>query len=283
MENRTLLSIAAAVGVILIIGLVFLMLPEPEVDAEPVVISTPAELETVIIEPEPEPEPIVEPEPYVEPEPEPEVVLPPAPDIVSPPIALNDSDKTARSAAEKLQLALGRWLVPNEQIRKWVVFIDQAAEGDLMSQHRPWAMDIGSFKTYGKEGEEVLSQNNFDRYKSLVATIEKVSPETLAYTLRVWQPLFDEAYGELGKSGSFRGRLLAALDQVLVAEPLEDLPDLSRPSVMYTYADVRLESASGIQKLLWRMGPKNMAKIQLFAQQLRSEIIADRQYESSFE
>ena len=277
MENRTQISIAVAIGVVLIIGVVFFLLPEPAQDQD--VVSAPVELDVVEIAPKPEvaPEPeVVEPTPIEEPVALP--TYPPAPVIEPKPDNLNNSDETARTAASSLALRLGDWLIPNEQIRKWVLFIDTAAEGELMAKHRPWDIATGSFKTYGPEGDEKLSNRNFERYEPVISVIDTISAEKLAYYLKVWNPLFQDAYQELGKPGSFNGRLLAAIDQILIAQPLDKMPELSRPSVMYTFSDVRLESAPGLHKLLWRMGPDNAARIQLFAQALRDEIIADKQY-----
>ena len=277
MEDRKVIISLAAITLLLIGVAVWLLMPKAE-EPEP----TPAKRPTAVVVPtvvEPDEPQNLEEVVVQEPEPEPEIELPIAPDIVYPPLSLNDSDGTVQAAATKMAARLVTWLQPTEQIRKWVVFVDVAADGDLMGNHRPWDLDIGAFKTYGDEGEESLSQANFERYNTIVSTVESIPVETLAYYFDRWEPLFNEAYAELGKPGRFKQRLLMALDQVLVAEQLDELPKLARPSVMFTYEDVNLESATAVQKLMWRMGPENAAKLQLYASALREELVASREYQ----
>lgn len=276
MENRQFIYGGVAALLVLILIVVFWPDSQPE-EAHTIIIDEPPIEKFVIPSPAEAPEPAPA---QIEPAP-PSLPLPPR--IVPAPIDLNASDSTARTAAADLSVQVGRWLLPSEQIRKWVVVIDRAADGDLQSKHRPWGVDIGSYQAAGSEDQPTTSAANYRRYDGVINALSTVSVEQLAYYLDRWEPLFEEAYIELGRSNDFQKRILMALDQVLAADTLPATPQpLVRPSVMYKYADVRLESASDIQKLMWRIGPDNAAKLQDYARRLRAAIQAPPTYQSAF-
>ncbi len=276
MENRNIIA-AIVAGVVVVFIAVFIFLPSSEpVETAPIVVESPPVIEQWV-----EPEPVVE-ESIEEAEEVFTPELPLAPRIVGAPDNLNKSDDTSRSAGNDLSVQLGRWLSPNEQIRKWVVLVDRAADGELPSKHRPLALSLGRFKVKGGDQSPVFDEANYQRYTPVIKVLESIPVEKLAYYLSEWQPLFEQAYAELGKAGVFEQRFLLALDQVLMAEPLNTTPDLIQPSVMYKYKDVRLESASAIQKLMWRMGPDNMARVQLYLESLRQAFTEPQIYRSDF-
>ena len=264
MENQKVIYGGIVAVLLIVLAIVFWPAPKQE-PAPPEFIAEPPIQKLVIPEPV-----VVEPVPEVLPEPP---VLPLAPRVIAAPVSLNESDAKAREAALDLSVQLGRWLVPAEQIRKWVVLVDRAADGELQSKHRPWLVDIGSYVAAGSDDALSSSPQNYRRYDPLITVLDAVAVDKLAYYIEQWLPLFDQAYQELGSAGNFRERALLALDQLISAEALpQESVALVRPSVMYKYADVRLESASDIQKLMWRLGPKNSARVQDIAiQQYRSD------------
>ncbi len=193
--------------------------------------------------------------------------------VEQPPLpALVDSDEPAREAAGELSQKLVAWLTPQEQVRKWVVAIDLAADGALPGKNRPLAYPVGAFKVTGSEGDYRPDPANHGRTTELVDTLTAIPPARAAAFYRHWQPLFDEAYRELGKPGSFDARLRQAIERAIAVEPLRGEPVLVRPSVFYRYADPQLERASDIEKLLWRMGPDNGAKLQRWLAEFRDAL-----------
>lgn len=274
MDNRKLI-IAAAVFVGLILVFVFWPSSKPTQSAAntelppTVELVAPEEPALVSIEPVKVADPAL-----------PELPLPPR--IIAVPADLNKSDDKARAGGADLSVQLGRLLVPAEQLRKWVVFVDRVADGELLSKHRPWDLGLGDFVAGGSETSPVLSRDNYQRYDTAITIMETVPVEKLAYYLTQWLPLFDDAYSELGRSSEFHQRLLLALDQLIATEALKTEPRLIQPSVMYKYADVRLESASDVQKLMWRIGPDNMSRVQRYAQQLRELVVSPPEYRDGF-
>ncbi|MFB1036535.1 MAG: DUF3014 domain-containing protein, partial [Sinobacterium sp.] len=72
--------------------------------------------------------------------------------------------------------------------------------------------------------------------------------------------------------GSFDTRFKQAIDQVLAAKSLPAEPELKLPSVMYQYQEKSLETASDIDKLIWRLGFENTNDIQQYLRDLKSRL-----------
>ncbi len=232
--------------------------PEPPKQA-PVEDSEPAE---------PEPAKQVEPEPQPEPEPEPV-----EPDLVTAPDSVNNSDARVKQAMTDLAQRMVRWLVPAEQVRKWVLTVDLVADGKIPYKHAPLKYDRDPFlvlptgdKTY------VADSGNYSRWDGLIGVISEIPVQDAARYYREWLPLLEKAYDELGKPGNFHNRFMAALGQIrTVSEPPAGAT-LVRPHIFYQYADPELESASPLSKWMWRLGPENMLELQDFARNLSAEL-----------
>jgi hypothetical protein len=185
------------------------------------------------------------------------------PEIVAPPDDLNQSDAATIEAARDIHSALLQWLTPKEQLRKWVLLIDNLATGQVPLKNRPFQFDITPFATVGTESQPLLAEKNFERLDPLISAFEKLDPALLGFYYRAWSPQLEQAYAELGQPGSFHERLLTAIDQVLAVEPMTATEiKLKQPAVYYKFADREREAASELEKLLWRTGPANTVRIQ---------------------
>jgi hypothetical protein len=72
--------------------------------------------------------------------------------------------------------------------------------------------------------------------------------------------------------GNFHTHFIELIDRTLAVESLSKPPVLEQPHVLYTYADQDLEQAGDLDKLLWRMGPDNMAALQGYLLELKSAL-----------
>src|SRR5690606_21528611 len=165
---------------------------------------------------------------------------PPAPQVaVPPPPTLEQSDEVVRSAAADLAVKLAAWMKPEEQVRKWVLLVDMAADGKVPARNRPLSYPMSGFKA--EPGEEAgqfrFDEANFGRAGDLVQVLVSIPPQKAAEYYRAWLPLMEQAYADLGKPDNFDTRLRAAIERVLAVNPLESAPELARPNVFYTYAD----------------------------------------------
>lgn len=197
---------------------------------------------------------------------------PAAPEIVEPPANIDQSDPVVLEAVQDFAPRLVAWLTPEQQIRKWVLAVDNLAAGNVVGQHQPLAFNPGKFQVDNKDGRMVMSEANYSRAEALIDTVVEIPPEQLVRYYKAWLPTLNKAYGELGRDNQFDERLHAAIDQILAVEPLEQPPELEQPSVFYTYADETLENADDLTKLMWRLGPENTRRIQDYLREFKQSL-----------
>ena len=179
---------------------------------------------------------------------------------------LGESDDTLIAHLRLLAGALPvSWLSPDQLIQKIVVEIDNIAAGDLIYQHSPVIAPPGGLAVIATDDAEVfiLDQSSYTRYNLYADFLADVDQDLLAAFYRYYEPLLDQAYIKLGNApGSFRERMVEALEEVLAAPQIEGEIRLTRPLLSYEYEDPALESLSMVAKQLIRMGPENTQKIQ---------------------
>lgn len=108
----------------------------------------------------------------------------------------------------------------------------------------------------------VLDPVNYQRYTPYVDALDAASAEQLVTAYREYQPLFDEAFSQLGyPEGDFEERLRAVIDELLATPDVTDPVRLIKPEAFYLYAEEDLEALSAGQKTLVRMGPENAARV----------------------
>ena len=204
----------------------------------------------------------------------------PVPRSSSPPAgplpALNDSDPAMKDA---LAAVLGtdgmQYVVPESMIRHLVVTVDNLARQKVPVSKRPTASVSGAFLAQGDELNASIDPANFARYDAMVNVLRKLDTQQLADVYLRFYPLFQNAYRDLGyPNGYFNDRLVQVIDSMLATPQPADPIQLTRPNVMYTFADPALESLPAGQKLLLRMGPNNAAAVKAKLKELRAIAVA---------
>lgn len=114
---------------------------------------------------------------------------------------------------------------------------------------------------------------NAARYQPYVEMLEAVDAAQFAAMYERNQPLFDQAWRDLGYAdGDFTGRLVDVIDELLdtpdVAEPYR----LIKPEAVYLFADEELEELSAGQKILLRMGSENAARVKARLSEFRQAL-----------
>ncbi len=203
---------------------------------------------------------------------------PPSAAASAPLPALNDSDPAIKDA---LGAALGndatQYLVPESIIRHFVVTIDNLPRQKAPAAKRPTVSPGGPFLAQGDELHATLDPKNYARYQSMVNAVGKLDMQRVADVYLRFYPLFQSAYQDLGyPNGYFNDRLVAVIDSLLAAPEPSGPIELSRPNVMYTFADPTLEALPAGQKMLIRMGPENAAVIKSKLKELRAIVTAGR-------
>jgi hypothetical protein len=199
----------------------------------------------------PEPEAVVDtPPPAVTPPaPAPAPALDPAPQpartVPLPPLDESDPDVLGGLTEVFGQEAVMRHLVPERLVRNLVVTIDNVPRQQMALNQRPLQPTPGDFLTSGDENAIVLAPENFARYEPLVGIIAHVDAKTLVSFYRGLEPLFQQAYEELGHpDASFTARLNEVIEHLLQTPTPRGEIALVQPSVLYKYADERLERLS---------------------------------------
>jgi len=178
------------------------------------------------------------------------------------------------SQAGKLfgQEAVTQFLVPERLVRNIVVTIDNVPRQMAVNQ-RPIKPTAGEFITSGPEDALVLAPENYARYAPFISLVRAIDAKTLVSLYRGLQPLFQQAYEELGHpSAVFNDRLIEVIEHLLATPNVRDEIRLVQPSVLYRYADEQLEKLSAGQKLLIRMGPQNAAVIKAKLREIQAEL-----------
>ncbi len=190
--------------------------------------------------------------------------------------ALNDSDPAMKDALTGLIGANAmQYIVPDDLARHIVVTVDNLARQKAPVAKRPTAAVAGPFLVQGDELHATLDPRNFARYDPMVNVVRQLDMQRTAEVYFRLYPLFQSAYQNLGyPNGYFNDRLIQVIDSLLATPQPSGPIELTRPNVLYTYADPKLEALPAGEKLLLRMGPDNAAVVKAKLKELRAIIAA---------
>jgi len=197
----------------------------------------------------------------------------PRPAIPLPPLAESDADILGGLNELVGAGAVEEFAVPERIVRNVVVTVDNAAREKMALNQRPIKPTPEQFIVSGPEGARVIDAANYDRYAPFVALVGKVDAKTLVSLYRGFQPLFQQAYEELGHPNDvFDSRLVEVIEHLLSTPEVTGEIRLVQPSVLYLYADPELERLSAGQKVLVRMGPENARKVKAKLREILNEL-----------
>lgn len=244
----------------------------------------------------PPPPALVEPEVQAEPVEEAPVTEPATPGpVAEPPVeepplpALAESDPAAVETLSGLvgTEAVERYVVSEAVIARLVATVDalsgKQVPGSILAVEGPG----GEFQATADDDPGSVIRNaagdpipqyvvdpvNYQRYTPYVEMLEAVDSADLADAYRNYQPLFDEAFRQLGyPEGDFSQRLGAVIDELLATPEVTEPVRLIKPEAYYLYADEELESLTAGQKVLIRMGPANAARVKASLLEIRDAL-----------
>lgn len=112
------------------------------------------------------------------------------------------------------------------------------------------------------------------RYAPYRALFERFDADTLAELFERHEDALQRAWVGLGEAGeaTFRQRLVDVLDHLADYELPARRPALTRPEVLYEFADSELEALSWGRKILIRIGPDHAAAVQQRARELANRL-----------
>ena len=253
-RRRNMLLGAVAVAVVALAAGLWLLLGDRADDAGEAPV---AEMAADAGEPSPPAAPVELDEPEVVPEP---VELPP----------LADSDNFVRDLVDALLAHpnLAAWMTGSDLLRRFVVTVDNVANGRNPAQRLPALRPSRRFRATGEGELQLIDSGSYQRYDLLAGVVGSLDPSAVALLYETLEPLFDEAHAELGYPDTpFRRTLERAVMQLLAAPIVDTPPLVVRRATHYLYADERLESLTPAQKQFIGMGPGNVQAVQ---EQLRA-------------
>ena len=165
------------------------------------------------------------------------------------------------------------WLVKSDDlIRRVVVYIDNIAQGKIAREHAPFLAPKETFKV-DDNGEIVISEQSFKRYTPYVKLIQTLSPDQWMLLYKLYKPLINEAYQELGYADEdFDATLLDAIEMIENTPAYQSKLPLQSESVAYKYQSHEWEALPAAQKQLLRMGPDNAAKVKQYLAELKTHL-----------
>lgn len=203
------------------------------------------------------------------------------PIVENPLPVLDDSDVWLQEKLPTMtwRKELLKLVIDEDMIRRFVVFTDNFAQGNVVYEHSPFVLPqikfSPSIEHETKEGSKTVwqwdesSSKRFNLYIDLLRSMDSSSLVEWYFEVK---PLIDDAYNELGYEEDFTLTLQDAITRVLDMELPKSSMALTRPSVMYKYQDETLESLADSDKLLLRLGKENLLIIKSILLEINEKI-----------
>jgi uncharacterized short protein YbdD (DUF466 family) len=159
-------------------------------------------------------------------------------------------------------------------IDRLVATIDSLPRGHTSEKVRPVTRLSEPFRPEENAYTILLGPENFARYDALVARFASANPDDIVMTYRRFYPLFQESYERLGYPNAyFNDRVVEVIDHLLDTPEPDGPLNLTRPNVLFEFADPELEALSSGQKLLLRMGNAHALTMKQVMRELRARIV----------
>jgi len=210
------------------------------------------------------PPPALPPPAPAKPIPAPTPVVAAAPPAFVPP-GLNESDPVVRELAGGIsaQSQLTEWLEADGLIRRFVVAVANVAEGRTPRDQLAPVWPADEFEVQGTKEQVLPNPASYARYDLVTDVFVSLDTEGAIALYHKLEPVFDEAYAELGYPETpFREALASAIQELLGAPVLVGEPGLQKRVLTWEYTDPEIEGLSPAQKQLLRMGPANVPRVQ---------------------
>ena len=184
--------------------------------------------------------------------------------LAFPVVALAESDAAVRefAAAMSTNPDFVRWMLTKDLIRKFVVSVDNVANGLSPKPHVDFFAPAGEFRVARTKEGTIVDTASYSRYDPVVGVALSLDALAAARLYRAVKPLLQEAYQELGYPGlDFDDTLVRAMAELLGTPVVDGPTRLEQKVLSYAMADETLEALSPAQKQLLRLGPKGVRTV----------------------
>ena len=137
-----------------------------------------------------------------------------------------------------------------------------------------YSLLILTFSVTAQNNTPIYSWRMHLPYNSVVDILLSIDMQQMANFFHKVRPLLELAFSELGyRPRQMDGIILQTIDNILAAPVIFEPLALTRDSVVYKFADEKLEELMPLQKQLLRAGPENTRRIQQQAKALREALL----------
>ena len=162
---------------------------------------------------------------------------------------------------------------PTHLARRVVATVDNLPREQVAATVRLMRPPEGALAVRGEEPSLSLAPENSARYAKYLELLAGVDSHQAVAVYRKFYPLLQQAYDELGYPGHyFNDRVVEVIDHLLASPEVADPVPLIHPSVMYKFADPRIETRSAGQKAMIRIGRDNAAAVKTKLREIRALI-----------
>ncbi len=185
--------------------------------------------------------------------------------LAFPAVALGESDAAVREFAAALSMnpEFAKWLLTKDLVRKFVVAVDNVANGLSPKPHVDFFSPSGQFRVVRTKEGTLVDAASYSRYDPVSGVVVSLDAVAAARLYRAVKPLLQEAYRDLGYPGvDFEDTLVRAMAELLGTPVVEGPVRLEQKILSYAMTDEKLEGLSPAQKQLLRMGPKSVRAVQ---------------------
>lgn len=182
-----------------------------------------------------------------------------------PAVGLDESDPVVREYGAGLSTGalFPQWLQSKDLVRKFVVIVDNIAEGQSPRTHVDFFAPQGKFKVTNTKQGTFIDEASYARYDKAAEVVTSLDPNLAARFYRGLKPLIQDAYKELGyPDANFDDTLVRAMRELLAVPVVEGRVQVEKNILSFEMTDKKLEEMSAAQKHLFRMGPKSVAAVQ---------------------
>jgi hypothetical protein len=159
--------------------------------------------------------------------------------------------------------SVAAWLAGDQLIRNFTVTVLNIASGRAPAAQLNRLRPTQKFQVRGKGAETSIDPRSYTRYDGYADAVGALDARGTARLSATLKPRIQDAYKELGyPDGDFDRVMATAINEILKTPVVEGRVGLASKSVTYEFADSRLQSLSGVQRQLLRMGPRNARLIQ---------------------
>jgi Protein of unknown function (DUF3014) len=177
---------------------------------------------------------------------------------------LSGSDGPFREAMSGVSPGLAPWLDTDQLIRKYVLIANDFSQGLRLEKHMRFLKPAQPFTVEQTDTRMLISNKSYQRYDRLAAAINAMDVQSTLAVYENFRPLLLQVFAEFSypEDHQLDDILVKAAAEILAAPVIEEPIALVRPSVLYKFADKKLEALSPVSKQMIRMGPENTRIIQ---------------------